>query len=225
MKGRSPIRDAKVNAVLDRLHRRAGRQMPGVIAHMLGEAARLIVTRRGVEAVDFGYYRDKLIPIDRKQGWLIYLMCRSLGARRTVEFGTSFGVSTLYAASAIRDNGGGVVIGSEYEPSKAEIARRNFEEAGLSDLIDLREGDAFETLTDCGGPVDFLLIDGWAKTALPILKLMAPQLRSGAIVVCDASGHPPSDKAEYARFVDAAENGFVSAHFPLYGGTEISVKV
>lgn len=225
MKERSPIRDARVNTVLDRLHRTASWQLPGVVAHIAGQAIRFLVTRQGVEAIDFGYYRDKLIPIDRKQGWLIYLLCRSLNARRTVEFGTSFGVSTLYAASAVRDNGGGVVIGTEYEPAKAAIARQNFAEAGLSEFIDLREGDAFETLADCGGPVDFLLVDGWANTALPILKLVAPQMRRGAIVVCDASGHPPKDKAEYAAFVHAPENGFVSAHFPLYGGTEVSVKV
>ncbi len=222
---RSPIRDARVNTALDRLHRKAGRQLPGVVAHIAGQALRLLITRKWPGEGDLVYYRDKLIPIDRRQGWLIYLLCRSLKARRAVEFGTSFGVSTLYLASAIRDNGGGTVIGTEFEASKARIARQNFEAAGLTPFIDLREGDAFETLKDCGGPVDFLLVDGWAHTALPILKLMIPQLRSGAVVFCDASGHAPSDKAAYADFMHDPANGFVTAHFPLYGGTEISVKV
>lgn len=86
------------------------------------------------------------------------------------------------------------------------------------------EGGALETLKDCGGPVDFLLVDGWPRLAPDVLKLMAPQLRSGAIVFCDESGHSPSDKAAYRNIVRNPANGFVSAHFPLYGGTEITVK-
>jgi predicted O-methyltransferase YrrM len=52
-----------------------------------------------------------------------------------------------------------VVIGTEYEPKKAEIARENFKEAGLSEFIDLREGDLRQTLQEVGGPVDFMLVD------------------------------------------------------------------
>lgn len=218
----SPIRDPRVNAVLDRLHREAGRQLPGVAAHLAGRALGMLVGRKGEG--DLGYYRDKLIPVDRKQGWLIYLLCRSLKASRAVEYGTSFGVSTLYLASAVRDNGGGTVVGTEYEPTKAGAARANFEAAGLNSVIDLREGDAFETLKDPGGPVDFFLVDGWPPSAIPIVKLMLPWLRSGAIVLCDLSGHAPSDRRAYAEFMRHPANGFVSAHFPLYGGTEISVR-
>jgi predicted O-methyltransferase YrrM len=219
----SPIQDARVKTVLDRLHKQAGRQLPGVVAHIAGRALRMVVTRNR-EFEDVGYYRDKLIAIDHRQGALIYLLCRSLQAKRVVEYGTSFGVSTLYLASAVRDNGGGTVIGTELEPFKVRTAHQNFEAAGLSSLVDLREGDALETLKDCGGPVDFLLVDGWPRLAPTVLKLMAPQLRSGAIVFCDESGHSPSDRAAYRGFVRDPANGFVSAHFPLYGGTEISVK-
>ncbi len=222
---RSPIRDPKVNAVLDPLHRKASRQLPGLVAHIAGRALRLIVPGKTPGADDTAYYRDKLIPVDRRQGQLIYLLCRSLKAARVVEYGTSFGVSTLYLASAVRDNGGGTVIGTELEPSKVRSARANFEAAGLQSFIDLREGDALETLKDCGGPVDFLLVDGWPKLALTVVRLVMPQLRSGAMVLCDSSGHMPSERRAYAAFMDDPANGFVSTHLPIYGGTEISVKV
>src|ERR1700749_490662 len=169
----SPIRDPQVTAVLNRLHAQAGRQLPDVVAHIAGRALRGLLSASSAGSDDTAYYRDKLIPIDRHQGELMYLLCRSLNAQRIVEYGTSFGVSTLYLASAIRDNGGdGVVIGTELEPTKAGIARKNFEEAGLSRQINLREGDALETLKDCGGPVDFLLVDGWPKLAIPVLRLV-----------------------------------------------------
>jgi predicted O-methyltransferase YrrM len=81
-----------------------------------------------------------------EQGDLICLLCRALGAERVAEFASSIGVSTIYFATAIRDNGGGTVIGSEIAPQKLATARHNLEAAGLADQVDLRFGDARETL-------------------------------------------------------------------------------
>src|SRR5262249_43350083 len=129
---------------------------------------------------------DKFVALDRDKAEFCYQLCRATDARCIVEVGTSYGVSTLYLAAAIRDNGGdGVVIGTEYEPGKASAARAHFEQAGLSRFIELREGDLRETLKEINGPVDFLLVDIWVGMARPALELVAPHLRSGAIVVCD----------------------------------------
>ena len=86
------------------------------------------------------------MPISREQGNFLYLVGRTLGARRAVEFGTSFGISTIYLASAIRDNGGELVIGTELEPSKHQQAVANVKGAGLKDITDIRLGDALQTL-------------------------------------------------------------------------------
>jgi predicted O-methyltransferase YrrM len=120
------------------------------------------------------FLSDKMVALDRDKAMFCYLLCRSMRARCVVEAGTSYGVSTLYLAAAVRDNQveNGVVIGTEYEPRKVEIARRNFEQAGLSEFIDLREGDLRQTLRDVGGPVDFMLVDIW-DVALPALELVA----------------------------------------------------
>lgn len=221
--GHSLIADLRVNTVLNQLHKQANRQLPGVVGHIMGQAVRSLL-RRTPSQNDVGYYRDKLISVDRRQGELLYLLCRCVGARRVVEYGTSFGVSTLYLATAVRDNGGGIVIGTELEPFKIRAARANFEAAGVSSLIDLREGDALETLRDCGGLVDFLLVDGWPKLAASVVKLVAPQMRKGAVVLCDEAGHSPSDKVTYRGFVRNPENGFVSMNVLSLRGTEISVR-
>lgn len=218
----NPIRDRQINAVLDRLHARANRELPGLVVNLLLQS---VAGAFGGEGDHGAYVRNKLICIDRGQGWLIYTLCRALRAARAVEFGTSFGVSTLYLAAAMRDQGAGVVIGTEIEFPKAQAARTHFAEAGVADLIDLREGDALETLKDCGGPVDFLLVDGFPQFARPVIELMAPQLRPGAMVVCDNVGHFPRGMADYLDFVRTPSNGFISTLLPLRAGTEVSVKV
>ncbi len=217
----NPIRDGRINAMLDRLHARADRETPGIVVNLLVQT---VARSLGGQGDHGAYVRDKLICIDRGQGWLIYMLCRGLRAARAVEFGTSFGVSTLYLAAAMRDQGAGVVIGTEIEPPKAQCARETFSQAGVADLVDLREGDALETLKDCGGPVDFLLVDGFPQFARPVIELMAPQLRPGAMVVCDNVGHFPKGMAAYLDFVRRPSNGFVSTLLPLRGGTELSVK-
>ncbi len=225
MRPSNPIVDPQINAVLDRLHAAARRQLPGLIAHYAAQALGGLAGRARDSEADTAFHRDKLIPIDPGQGWLIYLLCRSLRARRAVEFGTSFGVSTLYLAAAMRDQGEGQVIGTELEPTKVLKARSHFAEAGVDGLVDLREGDALETLRDCGGPVDFLLVDGWPRLARPIIELMAPQLRPGAMVVCDNVGHFPREFADYLAFVRSPDNGFASSLLPLRSGTELSVRL
>jgi predicted O-methyltransferase YrrM len=82
-------------------------------------------------------------------GRLLYLLARNRRTRTIVEFGSSFGISTIHLAAALRDNNnGGRVVTTELSASKVEAAQRNISEAGLSDLVEIRQGDALETLRE-----------------------------------------------------------------------------
>ncbi|MCP3418349.1 class I SAM-dependent methyltransferase [Bradyrhizobium brasilense] len=130
----SAIRDARVTAVIERLQ--ATRRAP-VRGNPMQSGSR-----------DPHDYAERGFSIHPEQGELIYLLCRGLRAQRVAEFATSVGMSTLYFAAAMRDNGGGTVIGSEIVPAKVAAAKRNLAEAGLADYADIREGDARKTLRD-----------------------------------------------------------------------------
>jgi predicted O-methyltransferase YrrM len=139
-------------------------------------------------------------------------------------------VSTLYLAAAVRDNlresgGEGVVIGTEIEPTKAAVARANLRDAGLDSYVDVRVGDARETLKILGAPVDFLLLDSWIPLVRPIMDVMAPQLRPGAIVLCDNVERYEKEYAEYTALVRDSKNGFRSVLLSHQGGLELSVKL
>jgi predicted O-methyltransferase YrrM len=133
-------------------------------------------------------------------------------------------MSTLYFAAAVRDNGGGTVIGSELVSAKVATAKRNIDDAGLRDYVDIREGDGRDTLRDLGGAVDFALIDGWPLASGPslarqMIEIIAPQLRIGAFVMND-NGEP-----DYLTYMRGADSGFLSITLPIKRGTELSVKV
>ena len=125
-----PILDPQVNAVIASLQEARRRPVDG------GPRGHSDNDRDPYNYADYGF------SIYPEQGDLIYLLCRALGAKRVAEFATSVGMSALYAAAAVRDNGGGEVIGSELVPAKVATARRNLTAAGLADLVDIRQGDA-----------------------------------------------------------------------------------
>ncbi|SET63692.1 Predicted O-methyltransferase YrrM [Burkholderia cepacia] len=187
------------------------------------EQARLM--RSKTDYIDlYARLKDYPLPVSRETGTLLYMLARSRGARAIVEFGTSFGtsfgISTLHLAAALRDNGGGRLITSEFEPSKVARARANLTAAGLADLVEIREGDALRTLAaDLPDSVDLLLLDG-AKGLYPeILALVEPRLRAGAFVVADNAEYSP----DYLAYVRAPENGYLSV--PFGGDVELSMRI
>jgi len=223
----SPLNDPKLEALLDRLHAQSDAQVDETDAYF--------ARRERDGSLDYENYSDddmrrflsdKMVALDRDKAEFCYQLCRSLRATRVIEAGTSFGISTLYLAAAVRDNQieNGVVIGTEYEPDKVEVSRANFEEAGLSEFIELREGDLRQTLQNVGGPVDFMLVDIW-DVALPALELVSSSLRPGAIVVCDNTTDSADEYHDYFEFVNDPKNRFRTMTVPFRGGFELTVRV
>jgi predicted O-methyltransferase YrrM len=171
------------------------------------------------------FLADKMVALEGDKSTFCYVTCRALQARRVVEIGTSFGISTLYLAAAVRDSGGGVVIGTEYEPAKAAAARAHFAEAKLERYIELREGDLRKTLAKLEGPIDFVLMDIWSEMARPAIELVAPHLRRGAVVIADNTRQFAAAYAAYFAYVNDPANRFITQTLPFEGGLEFTVRV
>jgi predicted O-methyltransferase YrrM len=173
------------------------------------------------------FFKDVYMSVSPEGGQLLYLLARATGARSIVEYGTSFGLSTIYLAAAVRDNGGGTVVGTELQSAKAFAAQRNFADAGLADLIDLRVGDARETLQSISQPIDLLLLDGWPDLALPVLQLLEPKLRVGSLILVDdvdvdfgRDVHGP-----LLKYLDDSANGYLTLKLPIADGIQASVRL
>lgn len=168
----------------------------------------------------YGRLRDAPLAVSRATGTLLYMLARAANARNIVEFGTSFGISTLHLAAALRDNGGGRLITTEFESSKVARARENLTAGGLIDLVEIREGDALRTLrADLPETVDLLLLDG-AKGLYPeILALLEHRLRPGALVVADDADVSP----DFLARVRSTEHGYLST--PFGDDVEVSMRL
>lgn len=224
------VGDLRVDAVLARLHAESAGQDADLGRYFGKRMQEGSLDWRALDADANRFLADKMVALEVEKALFCMQLCRALGAKRVVEAGTSFGVSTLYLASAVRevaraDGQPGRVIATEYEPAKAKAARANFEAAGLSEWIDLREGDLRETLREIDGPVDFALIDIWTEMARPALERVAPHLRRGAAVVADNTTAFADAYADYFAFVRDPANRFRTLTLPYPGGLELTVRV
>lgn len=169
------IANPNIQHTLNSLHREASRQGFTIIKGLSKGIFRKL------QPEDM---KDAYIAITREQGEFLYDLLIREQSQYIVEFGTSFGISTLYLGAAAAKNGGQVIT-TELLPEKCQVARENFAEAGLQDIIELREGDALETLKDLPSGIDFLLMDGWNDLYLPLLRMLEPKLASGALIYTD----------------------------------------
>jgi predicted O-methyltransferase YrrM len=227
------ITNGRVSETLDKLHRDAeaadGDFMANVMAQFeaSGEtleqaAAKLVAEEQVSYRTTYRGHAEHFLAVSPAYGRFLYAIARARKASRIVEFGTSMGISTIYLAAALRDNGGGQWIGSELEPSKVARARANLEAAGLADLAEIREGDALETLKDVGGAVDILLIDGAFSLYLQVLKLIEPRLASGAVILGENAF-----AWDYLDYVRNPANGYLSQPLAVDvgRGNEFTVRV
>jgi predicted O-methyltransferase YrrM len=215
----STLAEPRVDAVLSRLFAQADRDEE--VASSLPEdratrTARLrLTTRERADAL-----QDIYMPVSADAGRLLYALVRACRPETVVEFGTSFGISTIHLAAAVTDNGTGRVVTTELSNRKAGAARENLEQAGLARVVTILEGDALETLASVTGPVGLALLDGWKDLYLPVLRLLQPRLAPGALVIADDTSYDSA--AGYLAYVRDPGNGFVSVDLPVDDGIEIS---
>jgi predicted O-methyltransferase YrrM len=199
--------------VLDRLHAQASRD-DDLDVGPLGDGA---TAQQLADTLAEVY-----MPISADGGRLLYALTRAARPQTVVEFGTSYGISALYLAAAVRDNGAGRILTTELSAAKAAAARANFTEAGVADLITVLPGDARETLAAVEGPIGVVLLDGWKDLCLPVLRLLEDRLAPGALVIGDDSSF--TSMKDYVAYVRDPANGYVSVGFPIEDGMEISCR-
>jgi predicted O-methyltransferase YrrM len=182
------LQDVPIRRALARLHEDAHRDRERRLAGAGVDSDSNALIRMG------GLY----LAVSPDEGRWLYLLARASRASQAFEFGASFGVSTLYLAAALRDNGGRLVT-TEVHPDKCRALRTTLAEAGLQAVVTVLEGDALETVEAVNAPVHFVFLDGWKGMYLPMLEQLLPKLAPGALVAADNIDHDAAQ--DYARRV------------------------
>ena len=147
---------------------------------------------RPIQPSDF---KDAYLSISKEQGRNLVDLIKANNINNIVEFGTSFGISTLFLAQGIIETRGRIIT-TELIESKAKKAIENFKIAGVNDFIEVRIGDALETLKNYNTPIDLLLLDGWKDLYLPLFQMLEPNYHANTIIYVDNA-----DMAESRAFL------------------------
>jgi predicted O-methyltransferase YrrM len=125
--------------------------------------------------------RDRVPIVQWETGRFLAALCRAMDPV-VLEVGTAIGYSTLHMAEELVD---GRVITLEMDASRAEQARSFWERAGVSERIELIEGDAQTTLEDVPGPIDLLFVDAAKEQYGGYIEAAEPKLSDRAVLVVD----------------------------------------
>lgn len=214
------LTSAPMATLIERLYTQADAVTSPVLNNVTPEERDRLMRSKTDYLELYGMLKDLWLPVSRDTGTLLYMLARSSKAQAIVEFGTSFGLSTLHLAAALRDNGGGALISSEFEPSKIALARQHLEQGGVSDLVEIRQGDALVTLaTGLPDSVDLLLLDGAKALYGDVLNLVESRLKPGALIIADNTNYCP----DYLARVRSPANGYLSV--PIGDDVELSVRL
>jgi caffeoyl-CoA O-methyltransferase len=123
------------------------------------------------------------ISVSANQGKFLQLLAKLCNAKKILEVGTLGGYSTIWMARALPP--GGKLVTLEIDTKHAEVARKNFDRAGLSKIIDIRIGKAIDTMPQLEGHFDMIFIDADKPPYAEYLQLALKLSRSGTLIVVD----------------------------------------
>jgi caffeoyl-CoA O-methyltransferase len=166
---------------------------------------------------------------------LLELIVRLTGARRVIEIGAFIGLSAMSMARAMPP--GGKLITIEKFDHFADICRKNFAANGLSDRIEVVEGDAFEIIDRLpqDQPFDLAFIDGNKERYAHYFEVLEPRVRSGGLILVDdvlfhgdaLNPRPKTEKGEGVKaFMDlaASRTNYLRLTLPICNGLMVMQK-
>jgi caffeoyl-CoA O-methyltransferase len=164
---------------------------------------------------------ERFANVSLTDGRLLRQLTEAVGAKRVVELGTSTGYSGLWLAMALRTTGGHLYT-HEIDHDRAEIARKNFHEAGVADLVTIVEGDAHQTVSRYTEPIDVLFIDADKEGYTDYLQKLLPLVRPGGLILAHNMRQPRPDP----RYIKAiTTNPALETTFVLMDGAGIGVTL
>ena len=176
----------------------------------------------------------RLNCISKNIGMFYNIMLKSINARKILEIGMSVGYSGLWFADAVMSNtqSDGQIITIDRERFKIDNAKKNFEEAGVSSLIKIRDGEARKVLHDIKEEFgknyfDFIFIDADKESYIEYFDLCLPLVRKGGMIGADNILLPERFNemmVDYLSHVRSNPN-VQSVTIPIDNGEEITIKL
>jgi predicted O-methyltransferase YrrM len=139
------------------------------------------------------------LAVSEEDGRFMRLMIASSGAKRALEIGGASGYSAIWIGMGLRATGGRLVT-IEYDPVRAKELDENIKRAGLSDIVQVVSGDAFQQIPKLPGTFDFVFLDAWKKDYKRFFDMVYPRLDTRGLFLAH---NVVNKRNEMGDFLDA----------------------
>jgi predicted O-methyltransferase YrrM len=150
-------------------------------------------------------------------------MIASSGATRALEIGGASGYSAIWMGLALRETGGRLVT-IEYDPVRAKELAENVTRAGLSDVVQVVAGDAFEQIPKLQGTFDFVFLDAWKKDYKRFFDLVYPRLDKNGLFLAHNVVNKRDEMEDFLDAVQTHPSLWTTIVSPSGEGMSVSVK-
>jgi caffeoyl-CoA O-methyltransferase len=185
---------------------------------------------------------EMMLAITLDTGTFFNITLKAMRAKRILEIGTSYGYSTLWFAEALMQisevsntRPEKSIITIEMDHSKVERANKNFDEAGIKNIIDLKEGQAGDVLSEISKNYlkegdrlfDFVFFDADKENLRHYFDIVLPMVRVGGIIATDNMLYPEEYRSMMTNYTNYIKNkpNIQSMMIPIGNGEELTIKL
>ena len=163
------------------------------------------------------------LAVSEEDGRFLRLLVASTGARRALEIGGASGYSAIWMGMALKETGG-TLVSIEYDPRRARELADNIRRAGLSNVVQVVQGDAFQQIPKVAGTFDFVFLDAWKKDYKRFLDLVFPRLDKGGLFVAHNVVNKKSEMGDYLEAIQKNPSLWTTIVSPSGEGMSVSLK-
>jgi caffeoyl-CoA O-methyltransferase len=163
------------------------------------------------------------LAVSEEDGRFLRLMIASKGVKHALEIGGASGYSAIWMGMGLRETGGKLTT-IEYDPVRAKELAANIKRAGLTDIVQVLSGDAFQQIPTVAGTFDFVFLDAWKKDYKRFLDLVFPRLDKGGLFLAH---NVVNKRSEMGDFLDAIQKNpslWTTIVSPSGEGMSVSLK-
>ena len=164
-----------------------------------------------------------MLAISEEDGRFLRVLVATRGTRRALEIGAASGYSGIWIGQGLRETGGRL-ISIEYDPVRAKEAAANIERAGLSDIVQVIAGDAFQEIPKLDGTFDMIFLDAWKQDYKRFFELTFPRLDSGGVFLAHNVVNKREDMGDFLDAIATHPQGWSTIIAPSGEGMSLTYK-
>ena len=164
------------------------------------------------------------LAVSEEDGRFLRVLIATRGARSILEIGAASGYSGIWLGLGARETGGRVVA-IEYDPQRAKEAMANVKLAGLTDVVQIVQGDAFKEIPKLQGTFDFVFLDAWKPDYKKFFDLVFPRLNPGGLFTAHNVVNKKSEMEPFLTTVQNHSGLFTTIVSPSSEGISVSYRV